>query len=325
MNPWTTYDSDLYLRIAAHGYDYLTVGFFPLYPWLLQLFSKNQLDMALTGIIISHVAFLLALVLVFRLTEIEWGKKVAYGTVGILAFSPAAPFWGAVYTESLFLALLAATFLAVRTNRWWLAGFLGGLAALCRNPGFLIAGALFLESNQNRDQNSSIGKSVAWILPLAAFGAVQARHWWYFKSPLAGLPPSEFHRHLEWPWYPVIGDIQMLISGSYGIGFLLVTISGLLFTFTGLLIPLLGWKSFRPGYLLIVTGITMMNLTYASQVLPQTLSATRYMAPLFPVAQALALLLTRIQSFTVRTLIACTTTFVFILFCFMFGKKYYLG
>lgn len=324
LNPWTTYDSEWYIRIALHGYDTQSTGFFPLYPWLLRIFSRDQQFMAWAGVAISHLAFLVALFLVFRLTELEWDRRTAHLTVWLLAFTPAAPFWGAVYTESVFLMLLVATFLAARTEKWWLAGCLGVLAALCRNPGFLIAGALLLEGVHRRQQNDSWGRRLAWVLPLAAFIGVQASLWWSFNNPLAGAT-AHFYRELDWPWVPIIRDIESLITNTYAPSFFIKTASGLIFTLTGLLLPLLGWNKIRPGYLLIVGGITLMNLTYAYQLPPQTISATRYMAPLFPVAQSLALVLGQNISTRKTLIVIGCWLYLFIIFSYMFGQKSYLG
>src|SRR5437588_734028 len=49
-----------------------------------------------------------------------------------------APFQSATYTESLFLLLTLVAVYAARSERWWLAGLAGGLAASSRSNGVLI-------------------------------------------------------------------------------------------------------------------------------------------------------------------------------------------
>src|SRR5260370_26743641 len=44
----------------------------------------------------------------------------------------------AVYAEALFMALVISCIYYARMQRWWLAGFLGGLAALTRPQGVLM-------------------------------------------------------------------------------------------------------------------------------------------------------------------------------------------
>jgi hypothetical protein len=57
----------------------------------------------------------------------------------LIAFCPMAYFFSAVYSESLFLALSVGCVLAARRGRWALAGLLGGLGALSRNSGIVLA------------------------------------------------------------------------------------------------------------------------------------------------------------------------------------------
>jgi hypothetical protein len=326
VNPWTTYDSEWFLQIAVQGYQSHTTSFFPLYPWLLRLFGPDPIHMAIGGILLSHISFFIALLLIYRLTALEWDENVAKTTVWLVALSPAAPYFGAVYTESLFMALLAATFLAVRCQRWWLAGLFGGLAALLRNPGFLIAGALFLEARNCRWSDGPISKRLNWILPLGAFGAVQTGFWVEFGSPLAGVTSQVyFHRLADWPWKPLLGDLFTLIMGSYGMGFFLVGVTSVLFTLTGLLYPLIGWRKVPASYILLVFGITLMNLAYARQILPYTISSPRYLAVLFPISQLAAVLLVRNVSPRMRLLFICSVIYLYIVYSYMFGQKIFLG
>lgn len=44
LNPWTTYDSRLFLDIAANGYREITTPFYPLYPALLNLSGKTDVS-----------------------------------------------------------------------------------------------------------------------------------------------------------------------------------------------------------------------------------------------------------------------------------------
>jgi Gpi18-like mannosyltransferase len=281
--------------------------------------------MALAGVVISNVSFFIALVLIYRLTTLEWGENVALTTLWVIALCPAAPFFGAVYTESLFIALMAATFLAARRHHWWLAGLAGGAAALLRNPGFLIAGALLLEAWQNR-QDKRLAKWITWLIPLGAFIGVQVYFWVRFGNPMAGLDSQGyFHRTLDWPWVPLLGDLRILINGNYNFGIFLVTISGLLFTLLGLASPFIGWRKISLGYYLLIFGITLMNLVYARQIPPYTISATRYLASLFPVAQMIALSFVKIQNSQAKLLFFGLYFFVFVMFNLMFGDKGFLG
>lgn len=327
LNPWTTYDSVWFLEIATNGYQEHTTAFFPLYPWLLRLVGDNPLLIVAFAIGLSHLFLLIALWLVYRLTLVEWGTTHAHLAVWLLAFSPAAPFFGAVYTESLFLALLAGTFMAVRQHKWWLAGFLGMFAALLRNPGFLVAGALMWEAWENRITPKS-GQWLAWIFPLAGFAAVQGWFWLVFSDPLAGVASqSYFHRQMAWPWQPISGDIAVLLSGESSLAYNLVAGAGLLASLGGLYLAVCGWRRFKGSYLLLIGGITLMNLCMMRQLPPHTISAVRYMGGLFPVAQICAwYLIEKLADWPkTRMLLVGLQLYLFIIFSYLFGLKQFLG
>jgi hypothetical protein len=139
--PASRWDAVWYLLVARDGYDDgPKAAFFPLYPLLVRLGGGS----VAVAIAISAVAFLLALVALHALTELELGGEAARLTVLALAFSPMALFLSAVYAESLFLALTVGAVLAARCERWAWAGVLGALAALTRSTGVLIVVALVL-------------------------------------------------------------------------------------------------------------------------------------------------------------------------------------
>ena len=143
--PAVRWDAIWYLQIAEHGYrTSQDAGFLPLYPLLIRVGSIFTGSVVLAGVLISLAALFAGLELVRRLTELELGPRVAGTTVRLIAFGPLALFMSAVYTEALFVMLSAGTFYAARRGRWWLAGVLGGLAALSRIGGSLLLVAVVL-------------------------------------------------------------------------------------------------------------------------------------------------------------------------------------
>ena len=94
------------------------------------------------GIVVSLAAALAAFVLLYRLTETRLGADGARRAVLYLAVFPMALFLGAVYSESLFLALAIGAFLLAERGRWLGAGLVTGLAMLTRIAGIaLLPGA----------------------------------------------------------------------------------------------------------------------------------------------------------------------------------------
>lgn len=159
-------DSWWYRAIALHGYDASErVAFFPLYPMLVRTASLTG-DFALDGMLVSNLAFACALVLLgllalrSGLTTEDAERSVLY-----LAFFPTSYFCSLPMTESLFLALSVGSMLAGVSKRWWLAGLLGGLAALTRFAGILLLVPLALTLLQQSDRRL---RNAPWLLLVPA-------------------------------------------------------------------------------------------------------------------------------------------------------------
>ena len=138
--PLARWDSVWYLTIAKSGYggNVMRMAFFPLYPLLIHVVGFVTRSNLVAGVLISLVSLGVGLSLLYRLVRLDFSREVAELTVLLLAFCPMSFFFSAVYTESLFLALSVGSIYAARRERWWLAGLLGGLAALSRNGGIAL-------------------------------------------------------------------------------------------------------------------------------------------------------------------------------------------
>ncbi len=140
LNAWARWDAVRFTTIATRGYLNLPyTAFFPLYPWLTHIVSISlHSDPLATGMVISNLAFLGTLVVLYRLTETEFSSVVARKAVLYLAIFPTALFFFAAYNESLFILFTLLCFYALRRGHWWLAGLSGGLATLTRSSGLLL-------------------------------------------------------------------------------------------------------------------------------------------------------------------------------------------
>lgn len=140
VSPFARWDSAWYLAIAQGGYDHqlARTEFFPLYPFLMRWVGAAVGSDLVAGILISCLAFAVALVLLYRLAALELGAQAARACVLLLAFSPMAWAFSAVYTESLFLALSIGCILRARAGSWAWAGILGALAAATRAEGLTL-------------------------------------------------------------------------------------------------------------------------------------------------------------------------------------------
>lgn len=150
FSPLAKWDSQHYLAIAFDGYVEGHPGlppagdrpaFFPLYPGAVRVLSGFGASRGLVLImayVVSLACFFAALALLHRLTTIEIGERFAKPTLLLLAFFPTAMFFGIPYSESLFLLLAVAAFLAARTGHWAWAGIALALASATRVPGLLL-------------------------------------------------------------------------------------------------------------------------------------------------------------------------------------------
>lgn len=150
FTPLAKWDSQHYLAIAYDGYVKSYPGlppaetrpaFFPLYPGLVHLLSGLGASRGLVLLVayaVSLACFFGALTLLHRLTTIELGVRFAKPTLLLLAFFPTALFFGIPYSESMFLLLAVAAFLAARTGHWAEAGIVVALASATRVPGLLL-------------------------------------------------------------------------------------------------------------------------------------------------------------------------------------------
>ena len=144
--PFARWDSWWYLTIARRGYDHnlMRTAFFPLYPMIVRGVGFIVRSDLIGGVIVSLASFGVALVLLYRLASLELGSARARLTVMLIAFSPIAFFFSAVYSESLFLALSLGAILEARMGRWAMAGLLGALGAAERNSGVMLVVPLAL-------------------------------------------------------------------------------------------------------------------------------------------------------------------------------------
>src|SRR4051794_38747701 len=179
LAPLARWDSVWYLTIADSGYGGSTAraAFFPLYPALVRavgtLFGGSHAALLVAAFLISLAAFVAALALLYRLTELELGRRPARPTLLLLAVFPAAVYFGAPYSESLFLLLAVGAFYAARTDRWAWAGACAGLASASRSAGLLLVVPLALIWWQSRPR---LTRNAAWLL-LAPLGIAAYAAW----------------------------------------------------------------------------------------------------------------------------------------------------
>jgi hypothetical protein len=167
------------------------------------LFGRSGVGFLYAGVVISHVAFLAALVLLFELARDDLGDASAAGAaVVLLCTYPFSLFHGAVYTESLYLLGVVGAVLACRRERWTQAMAWGALVGLTRPNGFVLSatlGVLLFEtmlrkrSATGRMGMPSLPAAIAIVAPIAG-----AAIYWLFIWHLTGNPFQWSEQQVAW-------------------------------------------------------------------------------------------------------------------------------
>jgi len=147
---WNRWDTPHYTDIAQNGYQNFGesrffIVFFPFYPLLIKFFHFIFSNYLLSALIVSNIAYIIALIFFYKLVLIDYQKKIALRTIFYFTIFPTAYFLHAGYPESLFLAVSIASFYFARKEKWFLSGILGMLASLTKINGIILFPALFVE------------------------------------------------------------------------------------------------------------------------------------------------------------------------------------
>src|SRR5262249_12351543 len=171
------------------------------------------------GMLLSNAALLGALFVLYQLATDILGNQVARRTLLYLCIFPTAFFFFAAYNESLFLLLTTSVFLAMRRQKWWLAGFLGFFAALTRSAGVLLVIPYFYEvwETWRADRAASTKLLLARLAPafFIVLGTLTYSFycWKTFGDPFAFINAQErWQRHISWPWTGLWAALLELIT-----------------------------------------------------------------------------------------------------------------
>lgn len=226
LGAWERWDAQWYLRIIDGGYplDDIRAAFFPVYPmlsWVVRPLVGGSTLGAAT--LVANLSYLGALILLFRLTEVERDRAFAKRAVLYLAVAPMGFFLLAPYTEALFLLLALGVFWCARHQRWLPAGLLGALASGTRSVGFVLALPVAVEALQAAraagDRRSAVRTLLAGLTgaALVPLGLLAYLGWWELRAG-DGLFPirlQETHwAHVRaWPWTTLWTGVRQGTTG----------------------------------------------------------------------------------------------------------------
>jgi Mannosyltransferase (PIG-V) len=278
---WGRWDSDWFLRIAEHGYSWpsSTPAFFPLYPFVTGALGRLLLGhFLLAGLIVSLAAGAAAFALLYGLTADRLGTETAVWTVVYLAVFPTSLFFGAVYSESLFLLLGVATFVAAERGRFGAAGAAAGLALLTRSAGIALLPALAVFAWRSRDRGRALA---SLVLATALFALYPLMLAVWIGHPLGFLDAQKaiWERHLS-PLGPLGGVIAAvahaeLLDLSVAVGLVALGI--------------VAWRRLGAPYGLYALTSVALPLSFVSDKIPLW-SMQRFAVVVFPAFMALATL-----------------------------------
>jgi Gpi18-like mannosyltransferase len=216
VESWDRWDSNHFVEIATKGYDvaYRT-AFFPLYPMLESGLAYLIHSPFVAGLIISNLAGLGMLAVLYRLVEEDFDSKRAYCTVLYFAVFPTAFFFAAAYNESLFLLFTLLSFYHIRRGHWWWAGLFGFLASLTRSAGlFLLLPFLYEYLCQHSFKLKRIRFDIisGAAIPMG-LGIFALYCYIRFHDPLAfsHAQQSGWLRDMHGPWHGLLDSFLMII------------------------------------------------------------------------------------------------------------------
>jgi len=292
------WDSGWYLSIVQNGYSYVpgqqsSVAFFPLYPLLVKVFSFALVDARITGIMLSNVALLFAIICLFKIIQLDYENiKIPQNSVVFALIFPTSFFLSIFYSESLFLLLSVACFYHARKRRWLVSSMLGYFTALTRTLGVLISIPILIEylaPTSLRDIKFHRIKKDAFYLLFIPVGLLTYMSYLYivFQEPLAFLKAQSV-------WGRGFSPFSAL-AGIFSYGPFYATIFGGFTVLSFSVLVYLIYSKVRLSY--VVYACIQLFFVFSSKLIE---SLPRYLCVLFPIYLGFALMAK--NRFEVRTI-----------------------
>ncbi len=363
VEPFRHWDGTWYRLVAVEGYadgGPAKAAFWPLYPWLMELGARiTGMAPETIGYLVSNVAFLGAMIVLYRLVSMDFEIEIARRTLWLLALFPTAFFFTAVYTESLFLLLAAAALLGARRGDWLVAGILGFFAALTRSSGFMLLApfaVLFIQQHgwsPRRWFPDALPAALPVLGPIVfgwflrsngrgffAFAEEQwqwnrfsATPWRTIDCTLRGCTEDvrqfggvkeSYIKPIDWGWpRELLGNLNWsFITSSdfrYRVGE--SHILEFLVTVVAFALVLIGLRKLPLFYTAFIVPPLIVPLLTPSSVNP-LMSMPRFVLPLFPLFVMIAIL---VRSKKLAAPLAVTSSFLLVILTMQFAQWYWVA
>lgn len=151
LNLSSRWDANWYLGIVTGGYSFSpneqdlqqNIVFFPAYPLAVRVVGRvlggSLVGFNLAGVLVSWTAFFGALVYLYALARDALDDDQSIYAQWLIAAYPFALFYGAMYTEALFLLGVTGAFHHFTRGQWLRASFWGLIVGLARPPGCFVS------------------------------------------------------------------------------------------------------------------------------------------------------------------------------------------
>ena len=290
---WLCTDSQHYMDIARDWY--LSEGsvdrlvqlvFLPGYPVAVRLVSNFVENELAAGLLVSALCFAGSGVMLYRLLSLDMPSDAALRAVRFFALCPAAFFFAAPMSESLFMLCTLSCLYLMRRGRLVSGGLLGAYAAFTRSPGLILIVPMLLELVHRRAKAREYLTVLIVPLGFAAYCLV--------NYAVAG-DAFKFMEYQREHWYQQLGwffgtaayQTENALSAAKSSAAMLwgLWLPNLMAQLSALVIMILAAKRLRASY--TAYFIACFAVTIGATWL---LSAPRYLAAVFSLPAALALL-----------------------------------
>jgi len=166
---FSQWDARWFLQIAMHGYEEVpqAAAFFPVYPALVHALAWATGSILVAGVVLSLASAGVAAWVLGEIARPLLGRRGAHDAVLYLALYPMGFVFTSLYSDGLFLAFAAGSFLAATRGKPIVAGVLGGLAVGTRLIGLALLPALALLLWRGREPRALARLAPILLLPAA--------------------------------------------------------------------------------------------------------------------------------------------------------------
>lgn len=277
---WQRFDANWYVAIAEHGYGTIPgdVHFPPFYPLLIRILSWIVPNRFAAGLIVSNLAFVAALALLYKTIAPRFGDVVARLGLAYLVMFPTAFFFFSAYTEGVYLALVLSCLFALERHQWLLAGFAVFCSILTRLQGIALIVPFAYAVWQSRRSVNCVASSVGGLIALSALGVYLLLRFTAGEPTVVPTSEPNLFARLAPPWENYFYAVQTLLSGK----FLLADALNFVITTLCILVLILGWKQMPLGWNLYALATLVVVMARLVDTQPLN-SMSRYALTLFPI------------------------------------------